>query len=53
MVIYASSFTFNDHEINWAVSTMLYCDVHILNGDELDAVVTISGPMGLYYVTDF
>ena len=53
MVIYASSFTFNDHELNWAVSTMLYCDVHIFNGDKLNAVVTISRSIRLYYVTDF
>ena len=32
MAIYASSFTFNDHEFNWAVSLMLYCNVHILMG---------------------
>ena len=32
MVINASSFTFNDHEFNWEVSLMLYCDVHILIG---------------------
>ena len=30
MVIYASSFTFNDHRFNLALSCMLDFDVHIL-----------------------
>ena len=37
IVTNAPSFTFNDSGFNWAEGLMLYCDVHIFNGNGLNS----------------